>query len=80
MTGSYPWKISNDFTTIAYITNVSDQQAEFMGEINYHGGRVIIEPRKLQPGETATFDMRKIRADGVTGRRLSDNLSGRCAG
>jgi hypothetical protein len=65
MTGSYPWKISNDFTTIVYITNVSDQQAEFMGEINYRGGRVIVEPRQLQPGETATFDMRQIRAGAV---------------
>jgi len=65
MTGSYPWKISNDFTTIVYITNVSDQPAEFMGEINYHGGRVIVEPRKLQPGETATFDMREIREEGL---------------
>jgi hypothetical protein len=61
MTGSYPWKVTNDFTTLIYITNVSDQEADFMGEINYRGGRVIIDPRKLQSGETAVFDMRKIR-------------------
>jgi hypothetical protein len=65
MTGSYPWKIGNDFTTIVYITNVSDQEAEFTGEINYRGGRVVVDPRKLQPGETAVFDMRKLRAEGA---------------
>ena len=65
MTGSYPWNISNDFTTLVYVTNVSDQEANFMGEINYSGGHVVIDPRKLQPGETAVFDMRKIRAAGT---------------
>jgi hypothetical protein len=63
MTGSYPWKIANDFTTIIYITNVSDQEAEFTGEINYRGGRVIVAPRELQPGETSVFDMRKLRGE-----------------
>jgi hypothetical protein len=64
MTGSYPWTISNDFRTIVYVTNVSDQEAEFVGEINYRGGKAVVDPRKLQPGETATFDMRQIRAAG----------------
>jgi len=61
MTGSYPWKITNDFTTVAYVTNISDRQAEFITEINYQGGKLILTPRKLQPGETAAFDLRKIR-------------------
>lgn len=61
MTGSYPWKITNDFTTVAYVTNISDRQAEFITEINYQGGKFILTPRKLQPGETAAFDLRKIR-------------------
>jgi hypothetical protein len=60
MTGSYPWKITNDFTTMVYVTNVSDQEADLMGEINYHGGKIVIDPRKLQPGATASFDLRRI--------------------
>lgn len=61
MTGSYPWKIADDFTTVAYITNISDQKAEFIGQINYDGGHFIIDPRGLAPGETAVFDFEKIR-------------------
>jgi len=61
MTGSYPWKIDNDFTTIVYITNISDQKAEFVGEVNYQGGHVVLEPRKLNPHETAVFDLRDFR-------------------
>jgi hypothetical protein len=63
MTGSYPWKISDDFTTLVYITNISDQKAEFIGQINYDGGHFVIDPRKLAPGETAMFDLEKIRDD-----------------
>jgi hypothetical protein len=63
MTGSYPWKIDDDFTTVAYITNISDQQAEFIGQINFDGGHFVIDPRKLNPGETAVFDFEKIRHD-----------------
>ena len=78
MTGSYPWKVTNDFTTLIYITNVSDQEAEFMGEINYRGGRVIIDPRKLQSGETAVFDMRKVRDEEMAdsdGRKVPREVS-----
>ena len=65
MTGSYPWKIADDFTTVVYITNISDQKAEFIGQINFDGGHVVIDPRKLEPGETAVFDLEKIRADQI---------------
>jgi hypothetical protein len=78
MTGSYPWKVTNDFNTLIYITNVSDQEADFMGEINYRGGRVILDPRKLESGQTAVFDMRKIRDEEMgdsAGRKVSRTAS-----
>ena len=78
MTGSYPWKITKDYTTVVYITNISDQEAGFVGEINYRGGNFIVDPRKLQPGETAVFDLRKIRDEQVedsAGRRLPKETS-----
>ncbi len=61
MTGSYPWKVSQDFTTVVYITNITDEPAEFVGEINYSGGHYLLDARKLAPGETAVFDMREVR-------------------
>lgn len=78
MTGSYPWKIVGDYTTLVYVTNISDQEAGFAGEINYGGGRFIYDPRTLRPGETAVFDLRKIRDEQSkdnAGRRLPKEVS-----
>jgi hypothetical protein len=40
MTGAYPWRIDKDFTTIVYLTNISNGSAGFVGEINWtaHSG------------------------------------------
>jgi hypothetical protein len=73
MTGSYPWQIAKDFSTVAYVTNISDQAAEFVAQINYKGGKYVFNPRRLNAGETARFDLHEIRdqqiADG-TGHTL----------
>jgi hypothetical protein len=61
MTGAYPWKITKDYTTIVYITNISDREAGFVSQVNFDGGKFVIDPRKLAPGETAVFDLQKIR-------------------
>lgn len=67
MTGSYPWKITKDYTTVVYITNISDREAGFVAQINHDGGeRFVIDPRKLSPGETAVFDLAKIRDEQMT--------------
>ena len=80
MTGSYPWKIDNDFTTVVYITNISDQEAQFIGEINSHGVKVALDPKKLKPGETVVFDMARFRdqqtADASGNKLQSDATQG----
>lgn len=67
-----------NFTTVVYITNISDQEAQFVGEVNSHGTKVALDPRKLRPGETAVFDMQKFRdeqtADG-SGNKLSPDVT-----
>jgi hypothetical protein len=60
MSGVYPWKTSDDFTTIIYITNISDGSAEFVAQIHYDGGKYVLGVRKLAAGETAVFDMKKV--------------------
>jgi hypothetical protein len=78
MTGAYPWKITKDYTTIIYITNISDQQAGFVTQINHEGGKFVIDPRKLAPGETAMFDLQKIRDEQTednAGRHLPKDTS-----
>jgi hypothetical protein len=61
MTGAYPWKIARGYSTIAYLTNITDQETEFIAEINYNGGKFTLAPRKLAAGATAVFDLQKIR-------------------
>jgi hypothetical protein len=63
MSGAYPWRISDDYTTIIYITNISDEPAKFVAQINFDGGKYVIDPRKLAAGETAVFDMREMIAE-----------------
>jgi hypothetical protein len=78
MTGSYPWKIGQDYTTVVYITNISDQDAEFITQINHEDGKFVVDPRKLQPGEKVLFDLRQIRDEQTSdneGRHLPKNAS-----
>lgn len=60
-TGSYPWRIDNDYSTVVVVTNAGNQPARFQVEIRYPGGPYSIRPRELAVGQTATFDLRKMR-------------------
>jgi hypothetical protein len=60
-TGSYPWRVDRDYSTVVTITNVGNQPARFQGELRYLGGPYSIKPRELAVGETATFDLGKMR-------------------
>jgi hypothetical protein len=78
MTGAYPWKISDGYRTLVYITNISDQEVDFSSQINYAGGKFIYAPRKLRPGETAVFDLQKIRDEQMqdsAGHTLPEGVS-----
>ena len=60
-TGSYPWRVDNDYSTIVVVTNVGNEPARFQVEIRYPDGPYSIKQRELAVGETATFDLRQIR-------------------
>lgn len=60
-TGSYPWRVDNDYSTIVVVTNVGNEPARFQVEIRYPDGPYSIKQRELAAGETATFDLRKLR-------------------
>ncbi|PYS48768.1 MAG: hypothetical protein DMF68_12110 [Acidobacteria bacterium] len=64
-TGSYPWRLDGDVSTIASITNVAPVGSEFVVQINYPGGHYLLNPRKLAAGATATFDLRKLRDEQI---------------
>jgi len=75
MTGSYPWKADEGFSTTVYITNITDIQQEFVGQVNFEGGKLTLKPRKLAPGETAEIDLKKLRDEQKT-----DDLGGKIPG
>lgn len=62
LTGSYPWRVDKDYTTVVTITNVGGQPANFHVDVRYPGGSYYLAPRELAIGETATFDLREIQA------------------
>lgn len=59
-TGSYPWRVDDDYTTIVNLTNVSNHAASFIVDIRYSGGHYFIPTKTLPVGGSATFDLRKI--------------------
>jgi len=60
-TGSYPWRVDNDYSTIVVLTNIGNQPARFQVELRYPGGPYSIKQRELAVGEAASFDLRQIR-------------------
>ncbi len=66
-TGNYPWRLDHDYSSIASIANVSDVPATFSAVITYDGGVYRVRPEVLDPGGTATFDLRQIRDQRLVG-------------
>ena len=60
-TGSYPWRVDDDYSTIVVLTNVGNQPARFQVELRYPGGPYSIKQKELAVGEAASFDLREIR-------------------
>jgi hypothetical protein len=78
MTGVYPWKISDDYKSIVYLTNITDELREIAVELSYHGGKFTLGPTKLSARETAVFDIEEIRErriKDINGETLPQNVS-----
>jgi hypothetical protein len=79
LTGSYPWRIDKDYTTVVTITNVGDQPANFHVDVRYPGGSYYLAPRELAVGESASFDLREMQSaqrPDHKGNRFSKAVSG----
>jgi hypothetical protein len=64
-TGAYPWRLDDDYTSVIFITNVGSETAQFGATIRYNGGQYTLQPRTLNVGETAVFDIKRIRAEQI---------------
>jgi hypothetical protein len=67
-TGTYPWRLDHDLSTVVSITNIAPMPSEAVVQINYPGGPYLLNPRRLAAGETAIFDLKKIRDQGIPDR------------
>lgn len=67
-TGAYPWRLDHDLSTIVSITNIAPMNSEVIVQINYPGGPYLLNPRRFAAGETATYDLRKIRDQQIPDR------------
>mgnify|MGYP005811217841 CR=1 FL=1 len=76
--GSYPWRLDGDFETAVSITNITDEPAKFHAALHFAGGEYLTGPRTLQAGQTATFDIRRLRDEDipdVNGKRIPRSVS-----
>jgi hypothetical protein len=75
--GSYPWRIDKDYSSIVAISNIGNQPARFQVELRYPGGPYSIKQRELAVGQTAMFDLRQLRDEQQpdrTGKTLPQTL------
>ena len=67
-TGAYPWRVDQDLSTVVSITNISTISSKTVVQINYDGGHYLLDPRPVAAGETAVYDLRKIRDEQIPDR------------
>lgn len=60
-TGAYPIRLDDDYKTVVSITNAGNETAQFGAVIRYNGGQYAFSPRTLNIGQTATFDIKRLR-------------------
>jgi hypothetical protein len=59
--GMYPWSIDDTSSSFVYIKNVADAPQRYTISIRFDGGSYSIGMRTIEPHQTATFDLRKLR-------------------
>jgi hypothetical protein len=64
--GNHPVRLDRDYTTIVSITNVSQVAAKFIVSIRHEAGQYAVPKiQQLKVGETAVFDLRKMREEQI---------------
>ena len=64
-TGAYPVRLDDDYKTVVSITNVGNEATQFIVVIAYDGGQYALAIRELAAGQTAVYDIKKIRDEQI---------------
>jgi hypothetical protein len=61
VSGSYPWRLDNGFTTVLHLKNTINQPVFALVQVRYNGGSYNLERLPLQPYQTIAVDIRALR-------------------
>jgi hypothetical protein len=66
LTGAYPWRLDGNFHSKIFVTNVGKSRASIGAKIlPANGPEYFIDTKYLEVGETAVFDIRKLRDEQI---------------
>jgi hypothetical protein len=66
LTGAYPWRLDGNYSSKVFVTNVGKSRASIGAKIlPVNGPEYFIDTKYLEVGETAVFDIRKLRDERV---------------
>jgi hypothetical protein len=60
-TGGYPWSIVDNWATVVYIKNVTDQPQRYILQLTFAGGVYAPGLRTVEAGQTVALDVRALR-------------------
>jgi hypothetical protein len=68
-TGTYPWRLDEDYNTVVSITNVTGVPARFHVQVKFSDGEYTPRSLEIAPHATAYFDLRHLRDNRVPDRK-----------
>lgn len=77
--GSHPFKLVDDFESVLFVKNTGTEPSSFVGVIFYRDEKYMIGAVELDPGKSASFDLRRLRDEQVPdvfGKLLPLDLEG----
>jgi hypothetical protein len=63
--GNNPFLLTGDYTSVTYIKNTGDKAAAVLMYIQHPGGQYMIGLKPVNPGDTISVDIRKLRDEQV---------------
>ena len=60
-TGGYPWRVTASSGTVVYLKNTTNDPQDYVLQLSYPAGLYSLGVRTLDPGATATVDIRALR-------------------
>ena len=60
-TGTYPWSINGNSSTMVYLKNVTDSPKQFVLAVRFAGGNYVLNEQTIPAWQSVVFDLRTLR-------------------